>query len=529
MSVPSQGAVFSFSPQAAKVGRDGTFTPGTYYKMRVVRDGVNTVNGQQNFPLENGGDLVPTGTYKVGQYLDGDVDFIPRIEGTLGYLLWAVMGKYTGNANNNYGVGGFVAGVTGVNAHKFSFDPSDQAFQPWISIRRKIPGNGSSNVWGEQSHDVKINGLQLNIPAAGLLSARLMVRGRVVEYPLPATVNAWSYSNSFEDSDSAPVSGSGTFKLGGESVAVTGASITVANNLSAPQQEMIVGSYNPDDFVALTRAVSIRIVLKWNDPDLYRRVLTNGITGIVWDAEPFIQRTAGTTKAFEATFYSPADIASSSPVQKYCMKLYANKVTWAVDQAGIDVQAGGIIQVPFVGTVLAADDSLDYLEIALENDHAVYTWPAAPIVLLPTGVVTFDISSGAPVNLDAAATFTDSDSSVFTGGGTLTAEFLANGQTLDTLIVQNIGSGVGQIGVSAANVQINAVTFATKAGGTNGSTPLVITFTAGGATPTNIQLLLRALQFDTTDTTQIDRIVKITVRDPDGNVGTDTITVSLVA
>ena len=73
-----------------------------------------------------------------------------------------------------------------------------------------------------------------------------------------------------------------------------------------------------------------------------------------------------------------------------------------------------------------------------------------------------------------SATLTDPDSAEFAGGG-LTVRFAAGGTADDRLGFQDVGTGAGQVGVSGATVTYGGTPVGTFTGGTDGSTPLVLT------------------------------------------------------
>jgi hypothetical protein len=372
MSVTAQSSVFSVAVQAAKVGSANIINVAgqDWYRTRAPRIGIGSQQMQETFPLETGGPIVPTGAFKSGQYPEGDVELIPRAEEFLGILLHGAVGLTESAVDSVYDPATETldaATYTGVNSHRFRF-AADGFTQPWLAARVRVPGATSSDVYGEVHQDMKIQALRLNIPAAGLLGATVSMRGLKSHFPVAADVNAWAYENSAEDSLSAPHSGKGSFKIGGVSYPITSASIELANNLTSAQQEMIVGSYHPDDLVSLTRALQIRIVYKWENPQLYKRLLTGSPTGVNWDSLPFLQDTSGATKAFEATFQSPGTIPGvTGGTLPYQLRVEANRVVWQIDRGGIELQAGNIIQVPYVGTVLEPAAGEDYLAIYLQN------------------------------------------------------------------------------------------------------------------------------------------------------------------
>lgn len=372
MSVPSQQSTFSIAPQGAKVG-DGVWTTSNYtwHRYRVPRVSGLSQQMQTVLPPENGGVITATGAYKFGAFVGTEIDLIPRLENNFGWLLEAALGAVTSVANARYTASGFVEDVTGVNAHVFRFDPSDSSYQPWLAVRRTIPG--ASTTYGEIGYDCKVGSLRLNVPAGGLLTSRIGIVGR---RPIQEDPTGWTYADPFEGSDSIPQGMRGSLSIAGSTLPVTGLSIDIINGLSTPQQEMVIGSFYPDDFVALTRGCTIRAVYKWANADLYRQILNGGAANLEWDSMPYITETVGTTRAFHAEFFSAGNISGSSPSQPFKMKIFANKVAWQFDAAGVELAAGDILMLPFVGTVLDTGDGSDYFEIAIENGEANYTWPS---------------------------------------------------------------------------------------------------------------------------------------------------------
>lgn len=372
MSVPSQKSTFSIAPQHIKL-QDNAFTTASYtwHRYRVPRMSGLAQQMQANLPPENGGVIVATGTYKFGAFVGSEIDIIPRIEDNFGWLLEATLGAVTSVTGARYTASGFVSDVTGVNSHLFHFDPVDSSAQPWLAVRRTIPNSDGTNL-GEVGWDCKVGSLRVNVPAGGLMNARMGIVGRAFKQESPA---AWTYAEAFEDSKSIPQGMRGSLKVGPTALPITGLSIEIMNGLSTPQQEMIIGSFNPDDFVALYRGCTLRAVYKWANPDLYQQILMGGAGNFNWDSSPFITQTSGSVRAFQAEFWSPVNIAGSSPLQPYKMKIFANKVSWQFDQAGVELAAGEILMLPFIGTVLDPADGSDYFQIAIENAAAGYVWP----------------------------------------------------------------------------------------------------------------------------------------------------------
>ena len=124
-----------------------------------------------------------------------------------------------------------------------------------------------------------------------------------------------------------------------------------------------------------------------------------------------------------------------------------------------------------------------------------------------------------PLLLDQGATVSDSDSPDF-NGGRLTVDYAGTSYTEDRLAIQNEGDGPGQIGVSGSNLSFGGAIIGTFAGGTNGSTPLVVNFNSPAANPAAAQALVRNLTYANValNPTQALRTVRLVLEDGDGGV-----------
>lgn len=521
MTVPAQSSIFSLALQPEKVG-DSEFNTAAYewFRTRTPSISMGTQQMQETFPLETGGPIVPTGSFKSAQFAAGDVAMIPRLKEFIGLILYAMTGNIESQADAVWSTStdAFASTVTGANAHRFTFNPESSVILPWIATRTRTPGLTPDATYGEICYDAKIANYRLTIPAAGLLGSSVSFVGRKSVYPGPAETDAWAYENTTEDSTSAPISGKGSFKIGGVEYPITAATIELANNLTTPQQELTVGDYHPDDFVPLSRAVTIRIVYKWENPDFYKRILTGAVDGEVWDSIPFIQSTSGATKAFECEFQSPADISGSSPATPYSLKVIADKVVWAIDRGGIQLQAGNIIQVPYIGTVLEPDSGGEYIQFILEND-STYTIPVAAGATDP--VLTIDATesySGTAVAIDSTATLTDADSVDLDGGQVSVIFGGANFNPLDDKL-QLDGTNAQ---FSTLDVQVDDtgfVTIGTIDAAIGAGDNLVITLNSS-ATPALVQKLLQNIEYDTVGAaSRSGEVVTTTVRVADGDGG----------
>ena len=142
-----------------------------------------------------------------------------------------------------------------------------------------------------------------------------------------------------------------------------------------------------------------------------------------------------------------------------------------------------------------------------------------PVVTLPGGPARFT-TGAVPVVLNGAGTVVDLDSPTL-GGGLLSISIAGNPSLEDRLSIRNQGVGPGEIEVSGLGVAYGGVGIGTFAGGTDGSSPLVISFNSS-ATPEAAQALLRNITFQNVSETSSTLPRSISVVVDDGHGGTST-------
>lgn len=255
--------------------------------------------------------------------------------------------------------------------HTFKF-AADNSYQPWISAIKKIPG--STTLW-EAGKDNKITSLRLNFPQNGIVSARVDLVGREPDWTSRTEPAFWG-GNDFEEFGSVPVTctTSGYVKVTGatsapfnnEKLPLTGLSVTMANNLTSPQQEMVIGSPYPDDFAVLSRAMSFQATLKWADPSFYNHILRGYMSSGSWAADSGWSNTVFTS-GIDALVESPAFVTGST---KYSMRVRSNNVMWSF-QGGPVLAGGDIVMLQLVGTALAPVSG-EYATIDIVNGQSSY-------------------------------------------------------------------------------------------------------------------------------------------------------------
>ncbi|MEZ5658199.1 MAG: DUF4347 domain-containing protein [Burkholderiaceae bacterium] len=154
---------------------------------------------------------------------------------------------------------------------------------------------------------------------------------------------------------------------------------------------------------------------------------------------------------------------------------------------------------------------------------------AAPVLTLSGGTGS-TTEGGITYIVDGAATLADADSADL-DGGVMTVQITVNGTSADRLVVAHQGTGAGQVGVSGSTISYGGVNVATFTGGTDGSTPLVVTFNAS-ADVVAAQAILRRVGHRVIgeDPSALTRSIAFTVTDGDGgSSSTETRLVNVLA
>ena len=90
MSATSQGGVVGFGPQYSK---DTAVLDANWFYHRVLDTDMGIGEDQRAFPPEVGGHPMPGGGYKGGVMVGGGMTMHPRLENSIGWLLYAMLGK----------------------------------------------------------------------------------------------------------------------------------------------------------------------------------------------------------------------------------------------------------------------------------------------------------------------------------------------------------------------------------------------------------------------------------------------------
>jgi hypothetical protein len=197
------------------------------------------------------------------------------------------------------------------------------------------------------------------------------------------------------------------------------------------------------------------------------------------------------------------------------------------------------------GTIISAPIRLDYNSeptAGIGNntnntlDFGFFTPNTAPTSTNFNGDIAGYIEGAAPVRLDVGgnATLADSTNTNFNGGtltvhigtGAAAGEDVLGFSTSGTTVTMSSGTAVGSI-VSVGGVAVGTVT-----SNGSGGNDLALALNTVNATPANVQILLRALQYNDTnlvDPSTTTRAVSVTLVDGggnDGGAGADTLVIN---
>lgn len=357
MAVTAQAGIFGFGPQSAM---ENPATDFYRHKATLIDLGVN--DDIRVGPMEIGSGPFPTFPYKAGFIVGGGVELQPRLESSLGWLLYAALGDH------------HVSGpVDSAYSHTFTPLVADKSFVRWLSLRKYIPmkeGDPDTDI-GELYTDCKPVGLSLTLPNDAPITARWDFLGRAFELVEDASTS-WAWENEYEDWTSIPVGcelgGAIAFTGGGLTgveLPVVGARVTFANQNLDIRQEKVYGSPSLEDITILSRQITFDCTIKWNNPDLYKAILTGRFDGSAWSSKPM-------TGSLDVKMVGTGLVGVT---QKYELGITAAEVMWQMN-GPIQLAGGQAIIMRFTGTALEPSVG-NYATFTLKNKIATYAWPSA--------------------------------------------------------------------------------------------------------------------------------------------------------
>lgn len=350
MSVTAAAGIFGFGAQAG-MGQ----VPASWFRHRAVNVDLGVVDDVREGQMEVGGVAVPTFPYKGGVMVAGGATLQPRLEDSLGWLLYGAMGKCTSTE---------APALSGIYDHVFEM-ADDSTLVPWVGFRKVVPKrNGEAGTGlGEQYNDCKIIAMGLQLPSAEPISMRIDALGRLFEEELDPDTN-FVWDNTFENWESIPVGcvTNGYLKIDGEELPVVAAQVAWQNAPLDIRQERVFGSPYLDDVTIVQRRLSYDITVKWNNPELYLKCLTGQAAGVNWTPVP-------KTAAFDVMTLSSVNMDGET--EPFSLRIEADEVMMT-HVGGIVMAAGQSVLMRFQGTAL---ESANYARMTLRNKKTGYIWP----------------------------------------------------------------------------------------------------------------------------------------------------------
>lgn len=358
MSVAAQRAHLAYAVQTAKVG-SATFdpTPGGdhiatagFQRHKMAGGDVSVNELRDTLAPTLGGGLFIDGTYKGGVVVAGSMQLEPRLQNSLGFLLYAAAGSYAVTASS--GSTSFI--------NRFYVDQANQTTLPWLTVRRYTPGTAGNDGVTEYFVDSKVAAATMRLPQIGVMNMEFAFSGRRPVANLDAEV---ATGTAYEAATGVALSCTSDITLGFDAigalsaasmstpddVAFMGAEITLINGLTGPREEIVVGSRYMDDLQPLTRAAMIRLIYKWNDPELYNRIIYAAASGTAVDWSPAIQ-----TGSAEIMTASAANIGSPFD-HPYKLVTHVENVDWTI--AAPRLLPGRILQTELTAVVTETNDA----------------------------------------------------------------------------------------------------------------------------------------------------------------------------
>jgi hypothetical protein len=341
--------------QTAKI-QDATFVPANYtwQRHRVESMDLGVDEMVDALPQEVGGTLFVASTYKNGAFVSGTANIFARMQGSIGHILYAAAGTRSATAGTG----------TNPNRTRFFVNPNDESSLKWLAFRKYTPGSGGTDGITEYMYDTRVNAMTINVPTVGPAQLQVAFLGRK-----PLSVDGESaVGTTYEGGDALGLSCSGSIALPGFTTSIgggwagkfTSAQIVLANNVSQPQQEMIIGSYHPDDFTTLSRGASVSLVYKWEDPKLFKQIVYNGTAGS-WS--PVIPTSSVSIKVASANNIP----TKNAP---YSMEFNAPYVDWSISKPMLAGQ--NLLMVQLTGMVKGTTDSIPswYIDLINGTDYS---------------------------------------------------------------------------------------------------------------------------------------------------------------
>jgi hypothetical protein len=328
-------------------------------------------------PTESGAtSALPQGLFKSGVHAEGGVDFIPRLEESIGYWLKAVFGDASKADNQNISQAIAESGTTtGVYSHRFVFDNAfGSSFDlPYLTSHRWLPHTTAADQVGEILQDVRIQNWALQANAAAVVSASADMLGRANGTTIFDMDPGWSAptldnSNTFLVSSCAGsvqvlMTGGVPGTLTEIDVSVVGLNVT--NVLLPPNRSRRVGSPHPKDYPVMSRAITLTTVVYLEDYDLYVQMFAGAASPVVdaaWSCTPL-------SGDIDVTLLSPVEIGSTGEYFQMRFRTSDGNVKWSARPLVLVPNQPVLLAMTGLVTPATTASTYDF-EMWIQNDHA---------------------------------------------------------------------------------------------------------------------------------------------------------------
>lgn len=327
--------------------------PATWYRHKVTRADFGGLQDIRPFPPEIGGGFHPTGAYK--RFGAGGGTFImhPRLQDVFGWMVLGAVG--TCSASDG----------TGPYTHTFS-PPSVASQMPWMGYRKLVAAADDADRLGETLLDGRTIGLRIACPAGEIAEAAATVVARIPE-GTQTGLGDWTWGNEYEEYVGVPIAPKGLVELGGQFQPALNIIIDLVNDFTSIEEELVVGSYHPDDFILQQQIVTVRWTYKWQDADLYRAIFygDNAEVGGVIGWSPEVH-----TDSFKLRVESPGDITGED--EPWALEFEADEITWQADPPVL--VGGGWLAQEYIGVVQEHVTPEQTFSFTIVNNTADYEY-----------------------------------------------------------------------------------------------------------------------------------------------------------
>lgn len=224
-------------------------------------------------PPETNRRAFPTGAYLTGMWGQGVVSMIPRLDNRFGWILLAALGEVSTVSDTTiaHHLAGNNGSDSGIHSHIFSFVDTHQFFTPWLTCYRLLPCVAEQEQVGEVYQDAHFRTFTINAAAVSPITVDLDIMARLHTGNYVFNVDpGWEEYAVFDDFDDFGVTScEGWVQIAGVTYDATALTVTLTNNLMAPADSIIIGTYNPADFPVLGRTLDVTITFIVKDYDLY--------------------------------------------------------------------------------------------------------------------------------------------------------------------------------------------------------------------------------------------------------------------